>query len=393
MEAPLRYPVTDEIEYDRVKRGLNTGWLAMMAVCSTVAIGGHCEDARAEKIGLPQPVAPLTHPVEIGVQDEAALVSGGNETLAKIALNSGKQLSAGWWRIIVSPVDVRRNDWEKYDQAVDRARRHGFHVQLTLAASRTIRSNKKVTQYTGSVARHFKNRVNRYTLYNEPNEIGLEPQTYRRMYQVGYITIKKYNPAAEIEFGSLSSKNYPLVYMHRVLACPKLRPDCPPIKTFRVAYHPYRFTRSPVYRGRLPSWRSEQVGIDLLPLLEQRLKAETESGRLVSTETNPGPEPESRVPRIDLEEFAYSTYSRGKMVSYNISNQKRSKYFIQVLKKVCTDPHVAKLSFYQLVRSPARHLWPGLWDTSMISQAGKPDSPFKRIRSWLRRHPECVATD
>jgi beta-glucosidase/6-phospho-beta-glucosidase/beta-galactosidase len=138
--------------------------------------------------------APAAPDMEIAVQDDAVLV-GRLYYDRERALNQLRDLGVNRIRINLAWTEVlgrkqsgRRYQpkslvyhWDRYDSAVNAALAHGIRVHLTLTgpAPRWATANHKVGVYrpdsgkygafTRSVAAHFAGRVDRYSIWNEPN--------------------------------------------------------------------------------------------------------------------------------------------------------------------------------------------------------------------------------
>ena len=160
--------------------------------------------------------------MEIGLQDDAVFVDQagiGRETGFARAKEIGVttiRANMLWSRVMT---DAQANqikhpknpqyDFSKFDALVDGARAHGFRVQLTITGpapawatkghtvSTRDPSVKEFTRFTTLVAKHFKGKIDRYSIWNEPNwYTWLSPAKtgaaqYRALYTAGYTAIKK----------------------------------------------------------------------------------------------------------------------------------------------------------------------------------------------------------
>jgi hypothetical protein len=169
--------------------------------------------------------------MEVAISDEDAMVSGkaGNTALAyqtAQALNATRmRILVEWSRVSdadsATPSDNPDYDWGPIDRAIDLAAAYGMRTQLALAgpapayASGTGQVSIPVwnpdparyADFARAAALHFQGRVDRYSIWNEPNyPAWLEPrsqspQLYRALYQAGYEAIKSVDPDAQVLIG------------------------------------------------------------------------------------------------------------------------------------------------------------------------------------------------
>jgi hypothetical protein len=164
--------------------------------------------------------------MEVAISDEDAMVTGKAGDTA-LAYGAAQALNATRMRILVewarvsdadSPTPSANPDWDwgPIDRAIDTAAAYGMRTQLALAgpapayASGTGRVSIPVwkpdparyADFARAAAQHFQGRVDRYSIWNEPNyPAWLEPQSrspqmYRALYQAGYDAIKSVDPSA-----------------------------------------------------------------------------------------------------------------------------------------------------------------------------------------------------
>src|SRR5256714_9192892 len=112
-----------------------------------------------------------------------------------------------------------RYDWSAYDALVVAATQHGMVVQFNLTgpAPAFATSNhrigprrpsaKKFGDFARAAAAHFRGRVDRYAIWNEPNYVGWlaarrsAPKLYRHLYQSGYAGVKRADGGAAVLIG------------------------------------------------------------------------------------------------------------------------------------------------------------------------------------------------
>ena len=108
-------------------------------------------------------------------------------------------------------------DFRPWDAVVDQAARYGIRVSLSLAgqplpafASGHHRQDeykpnaRRFAEFARDVARHFRGRVDRYSIWNEPNHkawlapVRSQGRIYRKLYVAGYRAIKRVNRHAKV---------------------------------------------------------------------------------------------------------------------------------------------------------------------------------------------------
>jgi hypothetical protein len=337
--------------------------------------------------------------MELALQDDAVLLQKlyYNQDLAlrQIHALGVRHIRANllWTRVLPGWESNRRfqpqslhYNWSQYDQLIDAAARYGMRVQLTIAgpAPAWATGNHVVGVYkpnagkfgafTRSAAAHFRGRVSRYSIWNEPNYVGWlkplrsGPKIYRGLMASGYRGIKSVDPGAQVLFGETvpfaikGRATSPLWFLrgatcvnrHWKRGCRKgLRAD-------GYAHHPYDFTHSP--RHRYPGRNNVTIGT--LGRLNKALKRLARSGSLRTSR--------GRRLNIYLTEFGY--FSRGKR---RLPSSRRAKYLRQAYRIARRTPHVKQLLQYLLV-SPPRAL--GNFDTALIGRNGRATRVYHAVR-------------
>ena len=339
-------------------------------------------------------------PLELGVQDDGVLLRG-SDALRGLAWKRIGELKADDVRVIVPWSDVvsgstatRRPARISYrltpfDRLVREARSHGVHVQMTLAlpapawatstdrVGKTNPDPKLFAAFAGDMARHFKGKVGRFSVMNEPNlAVWLKPvrtsaAQYRTIYPVAYSAIKRASPSAKVLFGetapftrSPAAGTQPLPWIAAVLNGVRLKAD-------GVAHHPYSFKVSP-----LKPWPAKgSVSIGSLGRLVSALKGYAKSGQLRT--------PGGGVPGIYLTEHGYLVNgpdAPAYRTTQALPETTRARYWTQSLNIARRTPGVRQLLSYQLFPSP-----PGAtWDTSVLDTDGAPTLPFTAIADRTR---------
>lgn len=334
-------------------------------------------------------------PLELAVQDDGLLLRG-RDGLRALAWKRIGELNADYVRVLVPWNDVVSSPRARrpparvryrltaFDRLVREARSHGVKVQMTLALSapawatstgrvgKTNPDPKRFATFAGDMARHFRGKVARFSILNEPNlVVWLKPAKtsaaqYRTIYALSYSAIKRASPAAQVFFGetapfirTASAGTQPLPWIAAALKGARLRAD-------GVAHHPYSFKVSP-----LKPWPTKgSVSIGSLGRLVSALKGYAKSGQLRT--------PAGGTPGIYLTEHGYLVNGPGAPAyrrTQSLPATTRARYWTQSLNIARRTPGVRQLLSYQLLPSP-----PGAtWDTSILDGNGEPTLPFTAI--------------
>lgn len=285
-------------------------------------------------------------------------------------------------------------DFRRWDDLIAAAHARGIKVQMALTgdAPRWATGNRKkignhkpragyFRQFAKAAAQHFRGRVDRYSIWNEPNHVGwIKPKraqapTYRKLFKRGYAAIKRADPEADVLFGETapyaskpSRATPPLRFLRKVLCVNRrYRPvnrRCR-LRADGYAHHPYDYLHPPTYRypGR------DNVTMSGLKKLTKALDRLAKRRMLLTSEGR----------RLDvyLTEFGY--FARGK---YRLSNRKRAKYLVKAFDMAQRNPRVRQMLQYLLVRPSAVHAF---FDTSIVSRRGRPSRPYRKLRSWAAK--------
>jgi hypothetical protein len=288
---------------------------------------------------------------------------------------------------------------KKWDDAIDAAAAHGVRVELTLTghAPAFATSNHKIGpkrpsprlfgEFARAMAAHFKGRVDRYSIWNEPNYSSwLAPMKksanlYRGLYLAGYGGIKAADPAATVLMGetapyALKGRSIaPLAFLRRTACvtrswkrdkrCAKAQPaPGGALQADGFAHHPYDFTHAPTYR--YPG--SDNATIGTLGRLTSALDKLRRAKALVA--------PGGHHMTVYLTEFGYFRSGRRK-----ISEPRRAKYLKQAFSIAARNRRVREMLQYYLVEPP--HDYPGsFFNTGIVSLKGKPRKPYRSLAKW-----------
>ena len=283
-------------------------------------------------------------------------------------------------------------DWSQYDALIDDAARHGIRLQLDLtgpAPAWATRHHKpgvvrpRATdfgQFAAAAARHFKGRVDLYSIWNEPNYVGwlapqsAEPTLYRALYTAAYGAIKRADPAAKVLIGETAPYEEhkraiaPLAFL-RAVTCRNgiYAPTraCPPLLADGYAHHPYEFANPPA----APYPGADNVTVGTLGRLTTALDR-LAAARALRT-------PTGKPLDVYLTEFGY--FATGPVA---MAPARRAAYLRDAFDIADRNPRVKEMLQYILVSPP-----PGIrFNTSLIQLDGKPTLPYEELSAWVRQN-------
>lgn len=319
--------------------------------------------------------------MEFALQDDAVFVEQAYMPRAK-ALDHAAALGTKrirvnilWARALVSGADHRtppahgaQYDFAKIDALQAEAAAKGIKLQLTLTGPAPAWATKdgkvganqpdpvKYAAFVRTVAAHFKGRVDRYSVWNEPNLSAwlapsrTAPKQYRKLYKAAYTAIKTVDPKSKVLFGELAPNRdgrtiAPLTFIRQ--AAPKNAR----LKADGLAHHPYQFTVAPNKKTGGP----EDAPISQLSRLTKTLD-QVARHKGLST-------PKGKGLDLYLTEFGY--LSAGKRA---ISQSARAAWLRKSYDILRANQRVKQVLQYQLVDGPAEHLW----HTAIIDHHGRP---------------------
>lgn len=341
---------------------------------------------------------------ELGIQDDPVLVRsphvyagrGAGDLLSldrAYAAIGGLGVRAVRMNVPWSEVESESGalDWSLYDAAVDRARREGMLVQLTLTGpapafasgdgrvSYTRPDPAEFGAFAGAAARHFSGRVARYSIWNEPNWLTYlrpsrsAPQLYRALYRSAWAAIKAADPAAQVLIGEFApmgrpeAATHPLAFLRR-LTCSdrRWRPvkGCAPLYADGFAHHPYTLRWAPEFPG--PG--RDDVTTGSLWRLEHALDRLARRGALA--------QPSGRALDLFLTEWGYHADS------VRIPEARRARFVGRGVQLLRRDARVRQLVWYQLAGPPAAAT--RIWDTALLDHTGKPRPTLRVLRDGMR---------
>ena len=340
--------------------------------------------------------------MEVAVQDDAVLVGrlyyDRDRALQQIRdLGATRvRMNLTWTEVLGRKQSSRRFQpkslvyhWGKYDDAVYAARLNGLRVHLTITgpAPRWATRNKRVGVYrpdsgkygafTRSVAQHFFGRVDRYSIWNEPNYKGWlqphkqSPKLYRGLFRAGWRGIKSVDPNVQVLIGETSPYAIkgraiaPLRFLRGVTCSDRhWRRHCMGIRADGFAHHPYDAKHRPEFN--YPG--SDNVTIGTLPRLIRALKKLHRSGALKT--------PYGQPLHIWLTEFGY--FQTGK---YRIPAGRHAAYLKRAFRIARRTLRVHSMLQYLLVSPPPA--W-AHYNTAIALRNGRPTAAYNALHDFAR---------
>jgi hypothetical protein len=344
--------------------------------------------------------------MEIAVQDDSAFVTELGEIGDRVkALKLAEGLNATWiranvnWSYVVlsqskqkkQPANIEYN-WTGYDALVDQAAARGIHVQLSLTgpAPAWATADKRVgpvkpkagpfSVFARDAAEHFRGRVTRYSVWNEPNYVswisplGSAASVYRSLYIAGYAAIKKADPSAQVFIAETSPyelkkrSTAPLAFLRGVTCANnryKRARKCAALKTDGFAHHPYDFHHAPTYK--YPG--KDNVTLATLSRLTGAL-SKLRQAKLLTT-------PTGGVPFVYLTEYGYFTSGK-----YKVPESKRARYLTKAFTIAQKNRRVKQMLQFLLLKPDSKYLF---FATYLASAKGKPLPAYKALAAWIKR--------
>ncbi len=347
--------------------------------------------------------------MELALQDDATFLVGSKRVPRERALSYARQLGVTRLRVnllwaYTMPEDVytaRRKPgqiqylFDPFDQLVDAAAEEGIriHLSLTGPAPRWARPKASIKQawfkpntrefgeFAGVVAEHFAGRVDRYSIWNEPNwktwlgPVKSAPTLYRNLYTGGYAAIKKADRRAKVLIGETSPygrpglSTAPLAFL-RSLTCVnkkyKRTRSCPKLKADGYAHHPYDFRHAPNFK--YPG--DDNVTIGTLSRLTKALDKLSRAGVLRSAGGG-------RLP-IYLTEYGY--FASGHRA---LPAKTRSRYLQQAYSIALRNSRVKSQLQYLLI-APPRGSSSAFFNLAWMSPSGKPYPQYNAMKRWFK---------
>jgi hypothetical protein len=339
--------------------------------------------------------------MEVALQDDPVLAAQSyynrERALAKAEKLGVTRLRVNMtWSTVVSGPGKRRAprriryNWTQYDWLIDDAARHGIRVQPALTGPAPAwatgdgrvgpykPSAKHFRAYVKAAAQHFKGRVDRYSIWNEPNHRGwIAPlqgsgKVYRALYATAYSTIKRVDPTAQVLIAETSpyslgrNARAPLEWLREVTCVDRSwrHARCGELKADGYAHHPYDFDHPPTYR--FPG--ADNVTISTLGRLTGALD-KLAAAKALRT-------PSGRALDVYLTEYGY--FASGKRA---VPDARRAKYLPQAFEIAQRNRRVRQMLQYLLVQPSSKYRF---FDTSILTARGGETRTFKALARWAK---------
>ena len=347
-------------------------------------------------------------PLEIGVQDDPVFTREpshyggtgvGRMVPRYVGFRAARRLRARvlkinlqWKHVISAPPEAGGTyDWSWYDRAVDAARAQGMVPQVTLTGHAPAFATASglpghmepdpaaYGRFAADAARHFRGRVRRWSVWNEPNwpsHLGPTERAsaiYRELYVAARAGIKSVDPNAFVLIGELAPMGNPEVAIPplrflREVTCRTrtLAPAraCEPLVAEGFAHHPYTLRWAPDFPGPTP----DDVTTGSLDRLS-RMLATLARKRALST-------PDGRGLPLYLTEYGWHANSS------RIPEPRRSHYALRGFDIALRHPRVRQVVWYQLFAPPPNGR--RQWDTGLFDLDGTARSAYGALARWLR---------
>jgi hypothetical protein len=282
-----------------------------------------------------------------------------------------------WDRVLVSGgASNPRYDFSAIDALQEEAYWRGIDLQLTIAGpapawatrdhkvGNTAPDPRKYSAFVRTVVTHFKGKVDRYSLWNEPNwKSWLSPQNeaprlYPGLYTSGYRAVKQVDPKAQVLIGELAPNGggkaiAPLKFLREMFKGAK------PMKADGFALHPYQLTSAPNF---VDARKPDDVSIGTLPRLTTALDALYKSRKLTTSS--------GRKLNVYLTEFGYLTAGSRKQPQSRIAN-----WLVAAIEVARRNTRVKQLLQYQLIDPPKT----ALWHSALLTRKGSPQPAYKAL--------------
>jgi hypothetical protein len=354
--------------------------------------------------------------MEVAIQDDGLFIFQDHSN-REVALSRARAMGVTtirmnilWWQpiprsqraqtTVPSPI---RYDFSAWDGAIARARAYGIKTQLDLTgdppawacgskkppyACDGFRPSVPLFQhFAAAAAQHFKGRVSRYSIWNEPNwYTWLSPHDeapilYRNLYIAGYNAIKSVDPSAEVVMGETAPhfqpniSTPPLQFIREMVCVNKKLKRIPgadekclggPLKLDAYATHPYDFTHKPTKRRENPD-ELTLANIRRLPKLLNKLR---KKGLI---------EPSTKRFPIYLTEHGYFIGgSRG------VPERKRAQWIVQAWQMAQENRRVKEMVHYVFVSPPA-DAPSAYFDMGLIAQNGVRRASYFALQNWIQQ--------
>jgi len=401
-------------------------------------------------VGLTAPAASAAQRTEIGIADDAILLADQDRAPAIVQQwrNAGIEtvrIQVRWAALVRDPLaptaplgfdatdpEDPGYDWGYLDRAIAIVVDAGLKPILSVTGSGPLWATQdpslgnvryqpdpaRFGAFATAVARRYGAVVDRYIVWNEPNEpLWLQPQqecppkrgatctpvaphTYRALVRAAYPAIHAADPQAEVWAGALAPRGdrpiqrnrplRPLAFL-RAFGCVdvRLRPvrtgrcrDFAPARIDGLAYHPHPVKASP----STPSPQPDDAAIADMPELERTLDAIQRAHGF----TTPAGAPVA----LHLTEFGYQTNPPDGGDGVPVG--RAARWLQEAAYRVWRDPRVKTLVQYAWEDEPVRNLGPGRarwsgWQSGLLNSIGRPKATLGAFEHPFYADVEAVA--
>jgi hypothetical protein len=375
--------------------------LAALAAAAAIVAGGMLAPGEAK----------AARGMELAIQDDGLFVQGRKGWGGERPFDYARALGVTrirvnlLWAYTMGPDQYRARNkpnriyyqFGEIDQLINRAAQNGIRVHLSLTgpAPRWANARRAGTsrawykpnareygEWSAVVAKHFAGRVDRYSVWNEPNwktwlgPLKAAPKIYRSMYSRAYSAIKAADSRAKVLIGETSPyqrrrfSTAPLAFL-RAVTCvnrkyKRIR-SCRKLKADGYAHHPYDFAHPPAFQ--YPG--ADNVTIGTLRRLTRALDRLRRSGALRYT----------RGGRMPLYLTEYGYFAAGKRA---LPARRASRYLQQAYSIALKNGRVRSQLHYLLTTLPRGSA--STFNTGIVKQSGKRLPQYKGLRRWYRRN-------
>jgi Cellulase (glycosyl hydrolase family 5) len=298
---------------------------------------------------------------EIGLQDDGVFLNGEYDRTA--AFDAARKLGVSYIRVDLIWNSYKRHGFAAYDNLVNDARARGIAVQITLMGNpRYLHGapglgyyKPKPTTFATFVrraARHFKGRVLRWSIWNEPNitqflaPVKTAPQQYGKLYKAGYKALKSVDRRNKVFIGELAAIPSVFEFMQKIGKG---------FKTDGFAYHPYQFYKGPLQRD------TRFLGISNTPKIKSEVR---KLARMRVVRSGGG-----GVPPIYFTELSYPI---GK--PYTTRESQRRLWIPQGF-KLAKRMGIREVVYYKLFLRP----FGANWNSGLLTMKGNPTPSFDTL--------------
>jgi hypothetical protein len=308
--------------------------------------------------------------MELATQDDGVTLYRGNASPTMV-YDRMAECGMTWLRLNVYSSWIARSGWDALDQTVNEARARGIHVQMSLVGRprwdaeaghpdggvpHVDPSPMNYAIFVDQVVKHFRDRVHRYSIWNEPNYPAFlasakgrnTADMYHELYKAGSAAVRAAQPKAEILWGEIAGGAGSFAWTKRALGKGGVQAN-------GFAVHPYQYQLA-------PDQKKEGDFLQFGHLRE--LKSFLGDTLLIQT---PGHKPCG----IYITEFGWFVEGQPR----SIPEAQRATWCAQSM-RLARNQGVKQFLYYTMMHSPPS----ASWNTGMVQVDGTPDSTFEAFK-------------